>query len=85
MVSGSAAGSPRIGHALDALALIEARQRGDGEAAAAILGHADQRAVCTVLADIVALYLSDGDPECVRDVLAELGRLRLALVAAQGA
>jgi hypothetical protein len=38
-----------------------------------------------VLADIVALYLSDGDPECVRDVLAELGRLRLALVAAQGA
>ena len=73
----------RIGHALDALALIEARQRGDDEALSAILDHADQGAVCTVLADILVLYLSDGDPGCVHAMLDELARLRLLLADAQ--
>ena len=59
----------RIGHALDALALIEARQRGDAGALSAILDHADLRGVCTVLADILAQYLGDGDPGSVRTML----------------
>lgn len=67
---------------LDALALVEATMRGDGEARAVLLDHADLLAVCTVLADILAGYLNDGDPASMREVLAELARLRPALAAA---
>ena len=67
--------------ALDALALIEARRRDDDAAAAFLLDHADLRAVCSVLAGLLAVYLGDDDPESVRAILAELARLRPALVA----
>ncbi len=67
---------------LDALALVEARMRSDNEAQAALLNHTDLREVCSVLADILAGYLNDGDPASMREVLAELARLRPVLVAA---
>lgn len=63
---------------LDALALIEARQRGDRKAAGCLLDHADIWAVAAVLADLLATYLTDDDPSSVRDLLAELARIRPA-------
>lgn len=66
---------------LDALALIEARQRGDREAAGCLLDHADVRAVAAVLADLLATYLGDDDPASARVIVGELARLRPALVA----
>lgn len=66
---------------LDAVALIEARRRGDDAAAAFLLDHADMRTVCSVLAGLLAAYLGDDDPESVRAILAELARLCPALVA----
>lgn len=67
---------------LDALALVEARMRSDNEALATLLDHTDQREVCSVLADILAGYLNDGDPASMREVLSELQRLRPVLLAA---
>jgi hypothetical protein len=73
---------PRTDAVLDALALAEAALCKDGEALAILLDHTDPRAVCLALADMVAGCLGDGDPAAVREILAELQRLRPVLVAA---
>jgi hypothetical protein len=63
------------GHAdavLDALALTEARIRGDDEAQAAVLDHGDNRAQALALAEMLGHFLAIAVP----DPLAATARLR---------
>jgi hypothetical protein len=70
---------PACGHAdgvLDALALTEARIRGDDEAQAAVLDHGDNRAQAQALAEMLGHFLS----AAVGDPLPGLARMRQRLL-----
>lgn len=66
---------------LDAIALVEARLRGDDEALACLLDHwGNHRAVTVVLADAFAQHVESTTP----DPLAALGQVRKAVIAGGG-